>query len=109
MEVHTIRLRAPWKWERKSDICVWSRVFGCPTNLTEHETVRLVLRSESARASVTLNRVALGEAPASFDVTRMLRARNKVVLSMDQLAEVETGGREPPFEVTLEVVSDSPS
>ena len=105
MQVHTIRLRAPWKWEKKGDTCVWSRVFGRPTNLSERETVWLVLQSESARAGVNLNRVELGEAPGRFDVTAMLRSRNKIVLEVEQSGEADVGDQELPFDAALEIVS----
>lgn len=105
MQVHTIRLRAPWKWEQKGDTWVWSRVFGCPGNLSERETVWLVLQSESARAGVSLNGVELGEAPRRFDVTGRLRSRNKIVLEVEQSGEVDVGDREPPFDVALEIAS----
>ena len=106
MAVHRIRLRAPWKRERENDRDVWRRVFGCPSNLSSREKVRLVLRSESARATVLLNGEALGSAPAVFEVTASLEFRNRLTLTMEGCGEIEGEGREPPFDVSLEIESD---
>lgn len=105
MAIHTIRLRAPWKWEREGDRCIWHRVFGRPTNLSQGETVRLVLRAESSRAVAVLNGNVLGDAPAIYEVTDALEVRNRLLLRMEESGEIEEAGREPPFEVWLEIES----
>ncbi len=102
MAVHTIRLRAPWKREREEDRDLWRRVFGRPTNLSEQETVCLVLRSESVGAVAILNDKVLGSAPAVYDVTNALDVRNTLVLSIVRAGEMEED-REPPFDVRLEI------
>ncbi len=106
MAVHTIRLRAPWKWEREDDRQAWRRAFGRPSNLTERETVRLVLQSESASAQATLNGKVLGPAPAAYDVTDAIGQRNTLTLSMACTGQAE-GGRAPPFDVRLEIDSEA--
>ena len=106
MAVHTIRLRAPWKLEREGDRHVWRRVFGRPTNLSEQETVRLVLRSKSAHAIAILNGEVLGNAPAVYEVTDALEVRNKISLSVEGSGEIQGEGREPPFDVSLEIESN---
>ena len=103
MAIHTIRLRAPWKREREEDRLVWRRAFGCPTNLSEQETVDLVLRSDSATALAMLNGNLLGPAPAVYDVTTSLKTRNTLTLSILRADETEEEGREPPFDVRLEI------
>jgi hypothetical protein len=106
MAIHTIRLRAPWKWEREGDRDVWHRVLGRPTNLSEGETVRLVLRSESSRGVAVLNGNELGDVPAVYEVTNALEVRNRLSLRIEEPGEIEEAGREPPFEVWLEIESD---
>jgi hypothetical protein len=80
-------------------------VFGRPTNLTDQEAVRLVLRSVSAAAVVILNDKILGPAPAIYDVTSALELRNVLTLSLVEGGESEETGREPPFDVRLEIES----
>ncbi|MHB8897404.1 MAG: hypothetical protein ACYC6Y_01515 [Thermoguttaceae bacterium] len=101
MAVHTIRLRAPWKGQRRDDCDLWERSFGRPTNLL-HETVRLVVQSESARGQASLNDRVLGPVPGAYEVTELLKPRNLLVLavaSSDLLQDLS----EPPFEVRLEI------
>jgi len=105
MTVHTIRLRAPWKRGRENDRNVWHRVFGCPSNLSTEETVRLVCHSELATGTAVLNGETLGSVPAGFEVTGKLGFRNRLVLRLDSSGEVEEGDREPPFDVSLEIHS----
>ncbi len=110
MAIHTIRLRAPWQRRRRDDCDLWQRSFGRPTNLSAEETVRLVLRCESASALVTLNDGPLGSAGAGdesavFDVTGRLEVRNVLALSMAAGEDVEADRREPPVDVRLEIVS----
>ncbi len=106
MEIHTIRLRAPWKWEREHDRCIWHRVFGRPTNVSEGETVRLAMRAKSSGAVAVLNGNELGDVPAVYDVTDALEVRNRLSLRMEESGEIEDLGREPPFDVWLEIQSD---
>lgn len=105
MAIHTIRLRAPWKLKRQGERELWQRDFGCPSNLSEHETVRLVLQSESAEATVILNGRILGTAPAVYDITGALDQRNTLTLNIAALEKAARDQREPPFEVGLEIVS----
>lgn len=108
MAFHTIRLRAPWKRRREGDRDLWQRAFGRPTNLSEDETVRLVVHCESAGTLVVLNDVVLGTAGSSegrdvFDVTGRLEVRNKLALSMLHDEHVDTESRRPPADVWLEI------
>lgn len=105
MAIHTIRLRAPWKWKREGDRYVWHRVFRRPTNLSRGEIVRLVMRAGSSRAVAVLNGNVLGDAPAIYEVTDALDVRNRLSLTMEESGEIEEPGREPPFEVWLEIES----
>ncbi len=103
--MHTIRLRAPWRLQRQGEAEVWQRAFGCPTNVSQQEVVRLVLYSERAQAAATLNGQVLGLAPAVYNVTHLLKPRNLLVLSvLRQEASQSTGGV-PPFDVRLEIDS----
>ncbi len=109
MAIHTIRLRAPWNLQRRDDCDLWLRSFGRPSNLSEEESLRLVLRCESASALVTLNDEMLGSAGAgdesAFDVTGRLEVRNVLVLSMETGGPPGADRREPPVDVRLEIVS----
>lgn len=109
MAIHTIRLRAPWTLQRRDDCDLWQRSFGRPSNLSEEETLRLVLRCESAGALVTLNGKTLGSAEAgdestAFDVTGRLEVRNMLTLSVAAAEPLDTDLREPPVDVWLEIV-----
>jgi hypothetical protein len=111
MAIHTIRLRAPWQRQRQEDRDFWQRSFGRPTNLSDDETVRLVLRCQSAGALVTLNGEVLGSAgagdeAAAFNVTGRLEVRNMLTLSMAANEPVDIDRREPPVDVWLEIVSE---
>ncbi len=105
MALHTIRLRAPWKcWQE--DACIhWERPFGCPTNLSEDEVVRLVLRSDGTRAVAVLNGEVLGNAPGVYDVTGRLARRNTIVLRMEGDERIGGSGAEPPLDVRLVIAS----
>ncbi|NLS96811.1 MAG: hypothetical protein GXX96_32145 [Planctomycetaceae bacterium] len=108
MAVHTIRLRAPWNRRREDDRDLWQRAFGRPTNLSEDETVRLVLHCESAGTLVVLNDVVLGTAGSgnerdAFDVTERLEVRNKLTLSMLHDEHVDRESCRPPADVWLEI------
>ena len=105
MAIHTIRLRAPWQRKRENDHDVWHRVFGCPSNLSPQETVRLVLRSETVRAMAVLNGEVLGKVPADFNVTGSLAFRNRITLTLESTVEADEEDREPPFSVWLEIES----
>lgn len=105
MGIHTIRLRAPWRWERQDDCDLWRRVFRRPSNLSEQETVRLVFCSESSKAVAMLNDRILGPAPAVYEVTNSLEVRNTLTLRVPGAVENGDQGREPPFEVRLEIES----
>ncbi len=105
MGIHTIRLRAPWRLERQEHWLLWRRAFGRPTNLSNQQFVRLVVQSETAEAIVMLNDRTLGPAPAAYDVTSALEARNLLVLSIASGEASDEAGGAPPFDVRLEIGS----
>ena len=110
MAIHTIRLRAPWERKRQEDEEVWRRAFGRPTNLSERETVRLVLESESGEVIAELNGRVLepvgssGE-PTRYDVTGMLGPRNLLTLRMPAEEAFDENRRGLPVGVWLEIES----
>lgn len=108
MALHTIRLRAPWKRWQEGECSHWERPFGRPTNLSEDEVVRLVLRSDEARAVAVLNGKVLGNAPGVYDVTGRLARRNTIVLRMEGDDRIGCSGAEPPLDVRLEIASGLP-
>lgn len=108
MAVHSIRLRAPWKRRCEGDRDLWQRAFGRPTNLSNEETVRLVLHCKSAGTLVVLNNTVLGttgsgEECDAFDVTGRLDVRNTLTLSMLHNEHVDRESRQPPADVWLEI------
>ena len=96
---HRIRLRGPWRSEPVPGGVRRARRFGYPGRIDADEHVWLTVGGAAGRVAVSLNGQALGShdggAPFEHDVTRLLAARNEVVL------EVEGGGE--VSEVALEV------
>jgi hypothetical protein len=116
MYPHRIRLRGPWECEpfsgepaappvRVTMPCRWSeaglaclggrvrcrRRFGFPGRIDPHERVWLTVAGVSDRAAIALNGTELGgaegAAPAEFDVTALLLARNELIAEVEGPAE----------------------
>jgi hypothetical protein len=96
---HRIRLRGPWRSEPSAGVTRRGRRFGYPGRIDADERVWLTVGGAAGRVAVSLNGQALGShdggGPFEHEVTRLLAARNEVVL------EVEGGG--DVGEVALEV------
>jgi hypothetical protein len=88
---HRIRLRGPWKTEPGTNGMRCVRRFGYPGRIDENERVWIVFEQVGSSANVTLNGTSLGinerGGAFSFDVTRLLTARNELLLEIDANAE----------------------
>lgn len=106
MNVHRIRLRAPWRQEPlETGAMRWTRSFHRPTNLALTQPVWLVVAA-ARDGVVQLNGHVLGplsvSSEARFEVASRLAVSNRLVL--------ESGGPgpqamppQPPAEVWLEI------
>lgn len=129
MYPHRIRLRGPWECQplrrhgegslpslcRMAMPCRWSegglpdfsglvrftRSFGYPGRIDSYERVWLTFAAVGGEAEVRLNGQPLGRltGPTEFEVTRLLRPRNELIVEIEGTAE--QGGL--PGEVALEV------
>ncbi len=90
---HRIRLRGPWKTEPGTERIRCIRRFGYPGRIDDNERVWIVFDRVGSTAHVTLNATSLGQNEGggsfAFEVTRLLTARNELVLEID--AESERG------------------
>jgi hypothetical protein len=88
---HRIRLRGPWKTEPATDRVRCVRRFGYPGRIDDNERVWIVFAHIGSTASVTLNGISLGvkqdAGSFAFEVTRLLTARNELVLEIDTDSE----------------------
>ncbi len=109
---HRIRLRGPWECEpsgrppmRMALPCRWAdgglmdfsghvrfrRRFGYPGQIDAYERVWLTLDGVSDRAEVQVNGAAIGrcggDGPFEFEITRLLGARNELIVDVEGAAE----------------------
>jgi hypothetical protein len=88
---HRIRLRGPWKTEPGTEGIRSVRRFGYPGRIDDFERVWIVFDKFASTAHVTLNGTRLGRSEQggsfAFDVTRLLTARNELVLEIDANSE----------------------
>ncbi len=88
---HRIRLRGPWKMESGTDRVRCVRRFGYPGRIDDYERVWIVFEHVGSTADVTLNGTSLGRKEGggsfAFEVTRLLTARNELVLEIDADSE----------------------
>ncbi|MBY0229463.1 MAG: hypothetical protein K2W96_09305, partial [Gemmataceae bacterium] len=75
----------------------FTRRFGYPGRIDDHERVWLVIEGLAAPAAVSLNGEPLGRWEGETDITRRLAARNELAIATD------SGGAPPWAEVALEV------
>jgi len=100
--VHRIRLGPPWEATVEAGRTHWVRRFGRPRTLSPQERIWLVCDALPRETEVSLNDTNLGVAPGgpfAADITRLLAARNRVVLL--------TSSATPVGEVALEIRADS--
>jgi hypothetical protein len=103
MNVHTIRLRPPWRLERSSEGVVWRRAFHRPSGLGPGDRVWLAMENCPAAGLVELNGQTLGSVVAAtglqrFDVTAGLLGRNELSIVFSQPLPTD---RSEPCEVRL--------
>jgi hypothetical protein len=85
LSTHRIRLGPPWEVTPDGVRTRHARNFGRPRTLDPGERVWLVCEGLPATTEVTLNGVAVGQAPAGAfvaDITDYLRPRNTVVFAV---------------------------
>jgi len=97
-DIHTIRLRHPWKQQVRDESVVWSRAFNWPAGLTPRERVALVIEGLPPEAHVSLNGQEL---PDDFDVTALIELNNRITIEIP-------GGKSDsearfPYSVHLEI------
>src|SRR5262245_29853642 len=84
---HRIRLRGPWQIEPTASGARRRRRFGYPGRIDADERVWLTCGGTEGRVAVSLNGQALGShdggAPFEHYVTRLLAARNEVVMEVE--------------------------
>lgn len=109
MKSHRIRLRKPWKSERRAEGHCFCRRFGRPTGLNPQTRVWMVLEAFQAAGSVALNGQQLGRLSGGadlcrFDVTERLETRNELVITLETTPSPgETAATSPHGEVFLEI------
>ena len=102
-DVHTIRLRRPWKCEPGDNGVRWIRSFNWPAGLTPREVARLVLADLPADGIVEVNGQPLPrEDSGEYEITRLLDSRNRVAIEIPGGAP--TDATDCPFDVRLEIV-----
>ncbi|MFP6573967.1 MAG: hypothetical protein VB912_02360 [Pirellulaceae bacterium] len=87
------RLKIPTSWQETLGEDFFGRVryqrsFHCPTGLTEHDQVFIVIEQLDALGSVTLNDQHLGDIPPGadptrFEITILLQQRNQLEVVVD--------------------------
>jgi hypothetical protein len=104
MYPHRIRLRGPWGCEPLAGRVRFRRRFGYPGRIDEYERVWLTFTNIAGTAEVRLNDQLLGRhedgaGAFEFEVTRLLRPRNELIVEVGETA----GQGESSREVALEV------
>src|SRR5207248_10992554 len=101
---HRIRLGPPWEAATDADRTRHARKFGRPRTLDPGERVWLVCGSLPAPAEVVVNGERVGAAdaagPFAADITRLLTARNEVVIM--------SPSADPPADIALEIRRPDP-
>ncbi len=101
-DIHTIRLRHPWKCEPYADGTRWIRSFNWPAGLTPREIARLVIEQLPDSAVVQLNGQPLAATvEGQFDVTALLAQHNRLTLD---LSDPPAAGTDCPLDVCLQIV-----
>ena len=107
-DIHSIRLRHPWRCEPVSDGVRWLRAFNWPAGLTSRETARVVVEGLPAGAVVRLSgKPLVGEGDGVYDVTRLLAPFNELAIEVD--GRWLSDDTECPFGVRLEIVEGQPA
>jgi hypothetical protein len=106
MNVHRIRLKAPWQCEPVAAGIRWTRGFHRPTNLALTERVWLVVASSRGNGSIELNGRPVGNVTASvenrLEITPLLAPRNELAILLVGLSP-DGSGPDLPAEVWLEI------
>ena len=101
-DIHTIRLRHPWKCELDGALAVWRRPFNWPAGLVAREAVWLVIDPLPTDTRVELNGQLLVD-PASnrFDITSLVSDHNRLSITLTD----PDGAKENrcPLDVRLEI------
>ena len=102
-DLHTIRLRHPWRCELDGASAVWTRRFNWPAGLVAREVVWLVIEPLPTEARVEVNGqpLARGDAPDRFDITALVTEYNRLTITLAD----PTGAQENrcPLDVRLEI------
>jgi hypothetical protein len=104
MPPHTIRLRDPWQHQRAPAGGVrWSRSFRWPTELSERETVWLVISDRSAEVELNGQILSAGHRAQAgrYDISERLSARNRLVVEVPRASEIRD------FDVVLEIAESA--
>lgn len=95
-DIHTIRLREPWKSELRGGQTVWTRNFNWPAGLTAREVVWLVIENLPASTGVEVNSQQLiADSPGKFNITKLIAESNRIAIATPTAA--------CPFDVRLEI------
>jgi len=97
-DIHTIRLRHPWKCDVQEGRVRWARSFNWPAGLTPRERVALVIEGLPVGARVTFNGEELVD---EFDVTGMIQLHNRITIEYATAQEPEDLSF--PCEVRLDI------
>ncbi len=94
-DIHSIRLREPWKCEPRGEGVLWIRTFNWPAGLTRREKVWVIVENLPDEAKVTLNGQVLA---GDFQVTGLIAMHNRLEI------ELPSGNAEKfPCQVRLDI------
>jgi hypothetical protein len=78
-DIHSIRLREPWKYEPRGEGALWTRTFNWPAGLTRREKVWVIVENLPSGARVTLNDQVLD---SDFEVTSLIALHNRLEIEL---------------------------
>ncbi len=83
-DIHSIRLREPWKCEPRCEGVLWTRKFNWPAGLTRREKVWVIIENLPSEARVLFNGQALNgqELNGDFEVTGLIAMHNRLEIEL---------------------------